>query len=275
MRWRLASLPLILLLPAAARADGPPASAPADPPADPPAASAPASGWSGKGQFGFLASQGNARAQSANAALDAAYLTGSWKHTLHADLLYGQSAGIVSAERWDVLWQTNRQIDKQLYAFGAARYERDLFDGFQYQGSGTAGIGYQVFDTKTIKLSTQLGAGYMLSRPEQLITPFPVPPNTPVLGFTARKLLPREDYAIATAGIDYQQQLTSTTSVSDRFLADAGVPNTLITNLLSLAVKVSTKLALSLGYEIQDNSHPPPGVGGIDTTETVNLQYSF
>jgi len=40
-------------------------------------------------------------------------------------------------------------------------------------------------------------------------------------------------------------------------------------------VKVSTKLALSVGYAVQDNSSPPAGLKKIDTLETVNLVYSF
>ena len=47
------------------------------------------------------------------------------------------------------------------------------------------------------------------------------------------------------------------------------------TNTLALTVKMSTKLALSLGYNLQDNTSPPPGLKKVDTLETVNLVYSF
>jgi putative salt-induced outer membrane protein len=235
---------------------------------DPPAAKPPANGWSGKGQIGILASQGNAQAKSANAALDLAYVAGSWKHALHADLLYGESADVVSAERWDALWQSNRQFSSKFFAFGAVRYEHDLFDGFEYQGSGAVGIGYLVLDSQSVKLSVQLGAGYMLSRPEVL--------TKDVSGAViARALQPVQNYAIATAGVDYEHKLTDTTTLSDKFLVNAGGENTLFTNALALAVKVSTKLALSLGYNIQDNTHAPPGIKSLDTTETINLVYAF
>ena len=48
-----------------------------------------------------------------------------------------------------------------------------------------------------------------------------------------------------------------------------------MTNTLALAVKISGKLALSLGYNIQNNSNPPPGRKKLDSLETVNLVYSF
>jgi putative salt-induced outer membrane protein YdiY len=49
----------------------------------------------------------------------------------------------------------------------------------------------------------------------------------------------------------------------------------LITNALAVAVKVSTKLALSVGYTVQDNTKPPAGLKRTDTLETVNLVYAF
>ncbi len=245
---------LIALTPLIATAD--------DPPAPPP----PMGVWTGSGQFGFMASQGNSVAKSANAALDMSYLENAWKHTLHLDLLYAQSAGITSAERYDGLWQTNYNINPTLYTFGALRYGHDLFDGFQYQASGTAGLGYKLFDTDAIKLSVQLGAGYMASRPELITT---------VGAVTYRMPLEHENYAVGTAGLDYSQKLTSSTTLSDTLLVNAGAPNTLITNTLALAVKMSKKLALSLGYNVQDNTQPPPHIKSIDTVETVNLVYSF
>ena len=81
--------------------------------------------------------------------------------------------------------------------------------------------------------------------------------------------------AIVSAGLDYSQALSSTTALSDKLLVEAGSNNTLITNTLALSVKMSTRLALSLGYTLQDNTRPPPGLKYLDTTENVNLVYAF
>jgi putative salt-induced outer membrane protein YdiY len=42
----------------------------------------------------------------------------------------------------------------------------------------------------------------------------------------------------------------------------------------ALAVKISTKLALSVGYNIQDNTKPPANLKKLDTLE-INPAYSF
>ena len=119
-------LSLTILVPVVAFADDPP------PPQDV---------WTGKGQAGFVASQGNTQAQTANAALDMALVNGDWKHAFHLGGLYGESAQIVSAERWDTGWESDYSLSKTVFAFGALRYAHDMFSGFAYQASATGGTG--------------------------------------------------------------------------------------------------------------------------------------
>jgi putative salt-induced outer membrane protein len=223
--------------------------------------------WTGKGQGGYTASQGNSDAKSANAALDAAVTEGPWKHALHLDGLYGESAGVVAAERWDANWQSNYDLTSTLYTFGGLRYQHDLFSGFQYQASATAGVGYKIFNSNATKLDVQVGAGYTRFRPEDLTTD----PD----GHVTRTELPTQGGAIGTVGVNYSQVLTPTTTITDKFLLESGSDDTLVTNTLALAVKVSTKLALSVGYNVQDNTSPPGGVKKLDYLETLNLVYAF
>lgn len=183
--------------------------------------------------------------------------------------LYGQSAGIVSAERWDASWQSNYDFTPRIYTFGGLRYERDMFSGFQYQESLTGGLGYKIFDTSATKLDVQVGAGYKRLRPEDLI-------KDPDSGAVTQRIpLSTESGAIGTVGVNYSQALTGTTTLTDKLLVESGSSDTLITNALALAVKVSTKLALSVGYTTIDNTKPPAGLKRIDTLETVNLVYAF
>ena len=233
-----------------------------------PSTAPPQDGWSGKGQAGGVASQGNTQSTTFNAALDLAFVQGPWKHALHVDGLYGRNAGITSSERWGSLWQSNYTFRPSVYAFGTFRYERDLFSGFAYQASAAAGIGYKIFDTDRLKLSIQAGPGFRREQPQTLT-------KDAAGAVIARSLGTPLNSAILSAGIDYSQRLTATTSLSDKLLTESGGGNTLVTNSLALAVKVSTHLALSLGYQIQNNSAPPAGLKKLDTNETVNLVYSF
>jgi putative salt-induced outer membrane protein len=223
--------------------------------------------WVGKGQLGFLASQGNTDASSANAAIDMALLVDPWEHKLHLEGLYGKSSGIVAAERWGAGWQSNYTISSDLFAFGGLRYQHDLFSGFQYQASETAGVGYKLLNTGDTKLSVQAGVGYREERPEEL--------TKLDTGQEIRTLQSRNNDAIFTAGLDYSQVLTKTTTLSNKLLVESGSDDTLITNALALTVKISTRLALSLGYSLQDNTKPPAGLKKIDSVETANLVFAF
>jgi len=224
--------------------------------------------WTGKGQVGVVASQGNTDAKSANALIDMALLEGQWKHALHLGGLYGENAGITSAERWDTLWQSNYDLTTDLYTFGALRYAHDMFSGFQYQASAAAGLGYKLIDSNDVKLSAQVGAGYRKSRAEELV-------KDAAGEVTQRIPEASTGDAILSAGLDYSQALTSTTTLTDKLLVESGSSNTLYTNSLALAVKMSNRLALSVGYNLQDNTKPPPGLKKLDTTETMNLVFSF
>jgi putative salt-induced outer membrane protein len=225
--------------------------------------------WTGKGQLGYLDSQGNTNAESANAALDMSLLTGPWKHALHLDGFYGKSADVVSSERFDGQWQSNYNFTTTFFGFGALRFEHDLFSGFEYQGSATAGVGYQIFNNARTKLSVQIGAGDRDERPELLTA------RTAPVGDYYRTLLARQNGPVGTAAVDVSQVLTRFTTVSNTAQVEGGSGNTLLTDTFALTVKVSTKLALSLGYNLQDNTNPPAGLKQVDSTETVNLVYAF
>ena len=92
---------------------------------------------------------------------------------------------------------------------------------------------------------------------------------------TYRTLLPSDNGAVGTVGLDFSQVLTSTATVTDKLLVEFGSADTLFTNALALTVKMSTKLALSVGYNIQDNSKPPAPLKRLDEFGTLNLVYSF
>jgi putative salt-induced outer membrane protein YdiY len=71
------------------------------------------------------------------------------------------------------------------------------------------------------------------------------------------------------------RSLTRNTTLSNKFLMESGSSDTLFSDRIAVTVKVPTKLALSLGYNLQDNNKPPLGLKKLDTVETVNLLYAF
>ncbi len=224
--------------------------------------------WIGKGQFGFLDSQGNSVAQSINGLMDLSRYDGDWKNEVTVSGLYGKSNGIVSAERWDVHEQTNYSFTNNWFAFGGLRYEHDLFDGFEYQASVTTGAGYKIINTDKATLTAQVGPGYRWLRPEIII-------KNSAGEVISRVPLESASEVIATAGVDFSYKFNAITTLTNKFLMEAGSDNTLMQDQLALAVKMSSKLALTIGYGLTNNSNPPAPLKKLDTVETINLQYSF
>jgi putative salt-induced outer membrane protein len=224
--------------------------------------------WIGKGQFGFLSSRGNSDSQSINGDVDMLRYDGAWKNELDVSGLYGKNSGIVSAERWLVRGQSNYTISGDLFSFGGLRYEHDLFDGFQYQASVTAGFGYKLVNTDDTKLTAQAGAGYRRLRPEII-------DKDTTGAVISRTPLDASGEPIATAGVDFSQIITKTTIFTNKFVTEAGSSDVLLHDELALTVKMSDKLALSVGYGITDNTKPPPPLKKLDTVASVNLVFGF
>jgi len=224
--------------------------------------------WIGKGQLGFLDSQGNSDSKSLNGNIDMLRYDGPWKNEFYVGGLYGKNSGIVSAERWETHGQSNYTISGDLFGFGGLRYEHDLFDGFQYQASVTSGLGYKLLNGDDTKLTLQVGAGYRRLRPETIVKD----DSGEVI---SRTPLDATGEAIGTVGVDFSHAFNKTTVFTNKFLSEAGSDNILLHDELALTVKMSDKLALSVGYTIIDNTKPPAPLKKLDTLTSVNLVFGF
>jgi putative salt-induced outer membrane protein len=227
-------------------------------------------GWTGQGQAGLVLTRGNADTTTANAKLDASDTIGDWKHLLHLAYLYGQSAGIASAQRFEGGWQSDYNFTKKTFVFGSLTYENDHFDGFVYQATLTTGLGYKFIDSDTTKLVGTLGFGYRRLQPETFLHNDPDPRV-----ITGRIRGESTSDGIGSAGLDYAQKLTNTTKLTDRLLVQSGGQNTAVANDLAIVVNMTDALALSVGYGVRYNSNPPAGTQSTDQLTTLNVVYSF
>jgi putative salt-induced outer membrane protein len=84
----------------------------------------------------------------------------------------------------------------------------------------------------------------------------------------------RETDMVTNAAVTYEHSFNENTKVLNSLLIESGNANTLTRNDLSLQVKMTQVLALSLGFSVRNNSEPLPGLKNTDTLTTVNLVYS-
>jgi len=224
--------------------------------------------WTGKGEGGLLLSRGNADSTAGNVKLDIAREHNDWKNSLFVAGLYASNADFTTAERIEGRYQLDRKLSDKLYAFGALRGERDLFSGFEYQATLSAGIGYKFIDDAKTKLAGTVGIGYRKLRPEQLV-------KAPSGEVIERIKGESSGEAVATAGLNFEHQLTQTTKLLDKLLVEAGSSNTSLANDFGVQVSMTDRLALAFGYGVRYNTDPAPGSKKLDQQTTVNIVYNI
>jgi putative salt-induced outer membrane protein len=225
-------------------------------------------GWTGQGQAGIVLARGTLDTTTANAKLDATDSIGDWKHLAHLAFLYGESGKVSSAQRLEGSWETDYNYSKRMFVFGSVNGEDDHFDGFVYQVTLATGLGYKFIDSESTKLTGSVGIGYRRLQTETLAA-------ADANGFQARTPGSSSSDGVGTAGLDYSQQLTKTTKLTDKLLIQSGGLNTSVSNDFAVAVNMTQALALSVGYGTRYNSQPPTGTKSTDQLFTVNVVYAF
>jgi putative salt-induced outer membrane protein len=211
--------------------------------------------WSGKGSFGGVLSRGNTETETINLNIDVANERDRWVHKAGASMLRTVNDDVTSADRWELRGETNYKLTDRSYLFGTLRYEDDAFTDFEYQATLAGGYGYRFIATETTKLEGQIGLGVRQTE----------------LRLTGAK----EEDAIVRGAINYEQKLTDTTLIYDRFLVESGSDNTFLQNALGIEVKIAERFALGLDYSVRHNTDVLPGTEETDQVFTANLVYGF
>ena len=209
--------------------------------------------WTGKGDVGASFASGNTENEVASANLELKNTLDNWQHTVGFAGNYGSQDGDKTAQRWEVRGQTQYTFTERAYAFGAARYENDEFSQYDFQTTLAGGLGYKIIDTERTKFWVQGGPGYRYAK----------------LNSTGES----EDGVIFRGDLGFEQQLTETTKIVERFLVEAGSDNTYLQNDLGLEVTISGALGLRVGYQVRHNTDVEPAVEKTDTLLTVGLLY--
>ncbi len=237
-------------------------------------------GWSGSGEFGFASATGNSRSQNVNAKLGLNQENEQWKNTFFVDALRSKSQQTVvdsagntikqfntTANRYDGGASVGLKLDPRSYIVGAARYEHDDFGANLWQGIVSLGYGYIALKDERNELSFEIGPGYKRYRPADV--------ELVVDGALVPQRQATQSEMVARGLVNYKYKLTANTAFEDTLLMEAGSKNTYLQNDAGLAVSMTKKLALKVGFQVRHNSDVQPGTKKMDTLTTTNLVYSF
>lgn len=224
--------------------------------------------WSMRALLGYTKTSGNTDNSAGNFLFHVAHLMGDWKLLFGTEGLYGSTRGETTAQAWEAHAQANYNLTPKLYWYVGLSYTDDRFSGFAYQEVVKSGAGYQIIKADDTKLTVQAGAGYRRLRPEILV-------KDDVGGVISRTELDTESDAVFDAALIFEHDFNPSTKVLANLATEAGAQNVLTTAGIALQVKMSNRLALAAGYQLTDNSKPPPGSGRRDSLTTLSLVYDM
>lgn len=210
--------------------------------------------WKASAELGFVKTSGNSDTQTLNAKFNASTSYESWKHALLLETLSSSSNDVRSAEKYRAEGQSDYFIDDRTYALGLLSWEKDNFDGFDYQASIAVGLGYKFIQESNMELSLELAPGYRISE---------------------YKSGNNEEDAIIRAAEIFSWKI-SKTSTLDQFLnTEAGDSNTVTRFGVSLTSQIADALSMKLGYSIKHNSDVVSGSDKTDKETSVTLVYKL
>jgi putative salt-induced outer membrane protein len=215
-------------------------------------------GWSGAGELGFVSTTGNTETTALNAKLNFVLQQERWRHRFSGTALQTSEDGSTDNERYTMEMQSDRKLSEKSWLFGAFRWDADKFGSYDPQVSLTAGYGRQLMKSEKHELKGEIGAGY--KKLEETVT-----------GESSTD-------AIARFLLDDSWQVFKTTLWTNRLLVEAGSSNTFTQFNTGLAVSMTDKFAVKLGFEMRHNTDVPKDIADQENTDTItsaNLVYNF
>ena len=218
------------------------------------AKSTPDTGWAGEAEVGILMTRGNTHTDSQNIKLGVSYTTEKWEHKLKLAYLRTEDNGVVSADKFSGDYRSTYRFSELDYAFGAVRYEKDRFAGFDRRTTENLGYGRKLYNEKKFMWNVEAGVGARQTRYTD---------NTD------------DNEGLVRVATNLKWQMTDTSSLKEELFVEQGSINTLTQSTTSLTVKINSSLAMKLGVKVQDNSNVPPGIKHTDTETALTLVYDF
>ncbi|MFT5716998.1 MAG: putative salt-induced outer membrane protein [Oleiphilaceae bacterium] len=210
--------------------------------------------WKAAVELGFVQTSGNSETENLNVKVDASTAYHSWEHKLHLETLNSSSNDVRSAEKYLAEGQSDYFINERTYGLGVVTWEKDKFDGFDYQASIALGMGYKVIQDADMQLSVELAPGYRVSEFES--------GNN-------------EEDGIIRAAEAFSWKLTENSTLDQTFSTEVGDSNTVTRFGVAITSQVAGDLSMKVGYYLKHNSDVADGIDKTDRETSVTLVYKI
>lgn len=223
--------------------------------------------WSGSAGFGAVITSGNSDTTNINGSINLSRQVNVWRHNAFGSIYNAEENDTETADRFELGYKLDRQINDSMYGFGRLRYDSDDFGNIDGRFSGVVGIGRTFFSDERMRFSGELGIGGHSTDYISLDGDSDGVNDLPELDDSG------ELYYL---GLNFNSQLTETVSFNSAFNTEIADSNTYTTWDNSVQLKISEKLSLSLGLLTRSNSDVVGVLGEETDTETrISIVYGI
>jgi putative salt-induced outer membrane protein YdiY len=209
--------------------------------------------WQGNAALSFSRSAGNTNGTTYSVSIDEARTTDANKLSAYASALYGESQGVVSADKTRLGSRYDHNLNPQLFGFGLLEFEQDRLANLELRSSAGGGLGYHLLKKENVSFDVFGGLSYNRS---DMITG-----NTTSL---VEVILAEESTHALTENTRLKQKLSyypsTQTSGEFRTVFDS-----------SLVVNLNSTMGLSISLQNKYNSDIGAGVKHSDTVLLTGL----
>lgn len=260
MRFHPACLLLLALPLAASAADADATTTTADAPAattaagtDTPATPTEAA-WKGVVDAGITDVAGNTRSRTLLGSSRLEGKHGAFSHLLEASGKNISESSLRTAEQYRVAGKESWNMSEADYLFGYLSWDKDRFNGYEWQLTAAAGYGRKLLHDDRHTLAMEAGPGY---RHDEL-------PNSDT-----------EDHGLLRAAAQYDLVIAENSHFLQRLEGEFSEDDTLTRSLTELGYRLNASLLLSASLEIRRNDNPPAGTRNSDRTTAIKLGWTF
>ncbi|WP_221902303.1 DUF481 domain-containing protein [Croceicoccus marinus] len=218
----------------------------------------PLEGWTGKGEFGALASSGNSEDLGVTAGFRTSRVGINWRHRINARFDFQSSDGDTTRERYLFAYEPSFDLSPRAFVFGLAQYEKDEIQGFSSRYSGSSGIGFRPFDRDGLRLELKGGPAW---RRTVLVDP----------------LMESEDdtYLAGLGAVELEWRIAESLTLTESANAFVHSDNSTFAALTGLEAGLGNRLKARLSYSIEHDTDPPENTKPTDTLSRISLIYDF
>lgn len=216
--------------------------------------------WSGSAGFGAVLTSGNSDTQNIAGSINVSKRDDIWRHNAFGSLYKSESNDVESANRFDLGYKLDRDIDEIMYGFGRLRYDSDDYGNIDGRFTGVVGIGRTFIDTGKVTFNGEAGIG---AHKTDYIT---------ALGNGDTDA----DGAVFYLGLNYANQISDTLTFNSILNAEVADSNTYTVWDNSLNFQVSDRISLNFGLMNRNNSDITGPLGKkTDTTTRWSINYGI